>query len=275
MSFKDLDINEMVSLTSPFVNDGPVKKTFLSIPEIAGFHPKVVAAHGAVVSVRRAEEITDPEVAELSAKQKVVDVRHDRLGRCGSLLVEARRERALAEDPPDEATAAACAEALGALFPDGAAILIASYRAEAGNTERLERYLDQPESADVRALLKSIPARKGETALDVVTQWIQAGTELGELETKKAARIAALQNEPAAPLRVVQAARSQWIKVASVLVQALELSDAPADAKTAILHPLVDAAARAGSRAARRAARTAAPDPAGAPGPAGTPPSDA
>lgn len=258
MSYKDLDINEMVSLSSPLVNEAAMKKTFLSIPEIAGLHPRVVAAHEAVVSVRRTEEIDDPEVAALSAQQKITDRRHDHLARCSSFLVEARRERALAEEPPDEATAAACGEALAAILPEGTSIIIASYRAEAGNTERLARLLAEPEGAKMRALLKGIPAKKGETALDVVEQWIQAGTELGQLETKKAARLAALKNQPAPPQRVIQGARSQWIKVVSLVVQAAELSDAPSEVKAAVIHPLTDAAESAGARALRRAAKPAA-----------------
>lgn len=260
MAFKDLDLNEMVSLFSPLVNEKATKAHFLSIPEIAGLHPKVTAAYEAVVSVRRAEDVEDPELSEISALAKVKDNRHDHLARCSSLALEARRERALGEEPPDHETAAACGVALAALLPEGTGITNASYLAEAGNAERIERLLAAPESSGTKALLKSIPVKKGETALDTVTLWIQSGAELGKLEAKKAARLAALESQAAPPQRVIQGARGQWIRVASLLVQAGDVSDAPADVKAAVLQPLVRAAERAGQRTGRRnAARPEAP----------------
>lgn len=252
MAYKDLDINEMVSLFSPYVNEQATKQKFLSIPELAGLHSKVAAAYEAVVSVRPIEEVNDPALAEISAQQRIMDNRHDRLARCLALALEARRERALAETPPDDATAAGCVDALAVLLPEGTGITNMSYRAEAGNTERLERLLAEPGSAGTKALLKTIPIKKGETALDTVVLWIQAGAELGKLETKKAARLAALQTQAAPPLRVIQAARSQWIKVAALVVQVADVSDAPAEVKAAVVHPLVTAADRAGQRGARR-----------------------
>jgi hypothetical protein len=273
MAFKDLDINEMVSLFSPFVNEQATKTLFLSIPEIAGLHPKVVAAHDMVVSVRPVEDVTDPEIAEISAKQRPLDQQHDQFARCSAWVLEARRARALAEDPPDEVTAAACGEVLAALLPEGTSITNASYRAEAGNVERVERLLADPANAAMKTLLKSIPVKKGENVLETVGLWIQAGTELGKLEAKKAARLAFLQGQAAPPQRVIQSARSQWIKVASLLVQALDVSDAPDHLKVAIVHPLLDAAERAGQRTLRRNAgkpeSPAAPSPSPATPPTG------
>jgi hypothetical protein len=260
MAFKDLDINEMVGLFSPLVNEAATKQKILSIPELAGMYPQIAKAYEMVLSVRPIEQIDDPELTEISTQQKTVDIRHDRLLRCVAFALDTRRERALAEDPPDEATAAACAEAAAALLPDGTGITNASYRAEAGNAERVERLLAEPQSGATKTLLKNIPVKKGETALDTVALWIQAGAELGKLEGKKAERLAALQVQAAAPQRVIQTARSQWIKVASLLVQAAEVSDAPEPTKAAVIHPLVTAADRAGQRATRRgAARPEAP----------------
>lgn len=268
MAYKDLDMNEMVSLFSPFVNDAAAKKQFLLIPEIAGLHPRVTAAYEAVVSVRPAEDTDDPQLLEIIAAQKIADNRHDHLARCIALVLEARQERALAESPPDEATVAACSGAIAAVLPGGTGITNASYLAESGNTQRLERLLAEPDSAGTKTLLKSIPVKKGETALDTVTVWIQAGAELGQLETTKAARLAVLDGAPSLPQRVIQGARSQWIKVASLIVQTLDISDAPAELRAAVAHPLTSAADRAGLRAVRRSAGK--PEaPAAPPAPAG------
>ena len=148
------------------------------------------------------------------------------------------------------------------LFPDGGSIFLASYRAESGNTERVERLLESPEGAEAKAALKSIPVQKGETALDTVQLWISAGDELGKLENKKTARAAALQSAAPPAQRVVQQARSQWIKVAGLIVANAEVSDAPAATVSAVTHSLLSAAAGAGGRGARKGSPEQPPAPA-------------
>jgi len=254
MAFNDLDVAEMVSLFSPIVNSAAVKAQFLSIPEVAGLHKQVGKAYEGVLSVRSPDATGDAELQRIIEKEKVVDYRHDRLTRSVALFLEAQRERALGENPPDEERAAECDAAVTTILPEGTGIIIASYRAEAGNTQRIERQLAEPEGKDAVTVLKSIPVKKGESVLDTVKLWIEAGAELDKLENRKAARLAALQSAPAPAQRVVQAARSQWITTASLVVQALAVSDAPEELKNAIRHPLVDAAERAGKRSGRRGA---------------------
>jgi len=252
VAFNDLDTTEMVSLFSPYVNNPEAKKQFLLIKEIAGLHDQVTSAYQAVLAVRPADPTTDAELQRISTEQKPIDYRHDRLARVVALSLECQRERALAQTPPDEARAAACDSAFAAAFPEGTNIINASYRAEAGNTERLQKHLESAEGVVTKATLKSIPVQKGETLLDTVTAWIATGAELGALEAAKAARIAQLQSAPTAPTRVVQQARSQWITVASLLVQIAEVSSAAPEVKNAIVHPLIDAASKGGRRASRR-----------------------
>lgn len=254
MAFNDLDTPEMVSVFSPFVNDPKVKKDFLSIPELTGLHKQVVSAYEGVVSVRPAEAAADSELQAIMAQQKKVDFRHDRYTRFLVLALEAQRELALAEDPPNTERAEACDAASLAILPGGTGIINASYHAEAGSTERMQKHLDSAEGKKTAAVLKSVPVKGKETALDVVQSLIAVGAELGKLEAKKAARNAALASTPAAPQRVIQGARSKWISVASLIVQAVELSDAPESVKAAIVRPLLDAAERAGKRGARRGA---------------------
>jgi len=269
MAFNDLDIAEMVSLFSPIVNNAAVKAQFVSIPEVAGLHKQVAKAYEGVLSVRPADSTTDPELQSIIDQEKVVDYRHDRLARSVALFIEAQRERALGENPPNQERGAECDAAFATVLPDGTSIIIASYRAEAGNAQRIERVLGQPEGKDAVAVLKSIPVKKGESALDTVALWIEAGAELDKLETRKAARLAALELAPAPTQRAIQGARSQWITTASLIVQTLAISDAPEDKKNAVRHPLVDAAGRAGKRSGRHSAtpqgEPAPAAPAGAP----------
>ena len=250
MAWNDLDTDEMVSLFAPFVEEPEVKKQFLSIKEVAGLYEQVTDVYQEVLSVRPPDVSKDPEYQKLSAAQRPVDYRHDRFVRFVSLTVEAQRERALAQTPPDQDRAAAWDTVFTEVFPDGTRIMNASYRAESGNTLRLKKLLDSPEGENTAALLKTVAVKKGETLLDTVGLWIEAGTELGKLESKKAARLAALSGEPAKEPRVVQAARSRWIAIATLLASNLAVSKAPAKVRNAIGHPLSAAAEKAGKRAA-------------------------
>lgn len=268
MAYNDLDNNEMASLFSPIVNNPDIKKQFLSIKEVAGFHDQVDEAYQAILAVRPPDESTDELLKQIAAKQKPLDYRHDRVARVAALTLEAQRELALSAETPDEARAEACDAAFAALFPDGTGIINASYRAESGNTERIQKLLASDDGAEIKALLKTIYVDKKTTLLDVVGQWIELGAALGELEAKKAARLAELESAPLAPARVVQQARSQWIAIATVLGDALAVSKAPLALKNAIGHPLKNAAAKAGKRGAAKAAApgdAAAGEPAPAP----------
>ena len=265
MAFNDLDTTEMVSLFSPLVNMEEAKAQFLSIREVAGLHHQVVKAYQGVLSVRPGDEDGDPELRIIAEQQKVVDYRHDRLARSVALFLEGQRERALGENPPDQARAAECDAASTTILPDGTGIIIATYRAEAGNTERIERLLGEQEGKEAVAVLESVPVKKGESALDTVKLWIDAGAELDRLENRKAARLAVLQSAPAPTLRAVQGARSQWITTASLLVQNLAVSEASEELKNAVRHPLLDAAEKASKRGARRAAAPQGEPTAGAP----------
>lgn len=266
MAFNDLDNNEMASLFSPIVNDPAVKKQFLSIKEIAGLHEQVDEAYQAILAVQPPDVSTDPLLTQIALSQKPIDYRHDRVARVSALALEMQRERALAEDPPNQERADACDAVFAALFPEGTGIINASYRAESGNTERIAKHLAGDQGAATKALLKSIPVDKKETLLDVVGQWIELGAALGKLEVEKAARAAELESEPAPAARVVQQARSQWISLATTLLDILRVSKAPTAVKNAIGHPLSSAATKAGKRAGGKgtpagAAAPAAPAP--------------
>ena len=261
MAYNDLDNNEMASLFSPIVNNPEVKKQFLSIKEVAGFYEQVDDAYHAILAVKPPDETTDAQLRQIMLAQRPLDYRHDRLVRVSALTLEAQRERALAEETPNEERAAACDAAFDALFPDGTAIINASYLAESGNTERVKKLLRGPDGAGLKELLATIPVDKNESApkksktlLDVGEEWSKGGAAVGELEAKKAARLAELASKLPPPARQIQAARSQWIAIASILANALAVSKAPIALKNAVGHPLANAAAKAGKRAAGKAA---------------------
>jgi hypothetical protein len=263
LAWKDLEITEMVDLFAPFILDPDSKKHFLSIKEVAGFYELLAEAYEGVLSVRPPDTSKDAEYQKISAAQRPVDYRHDRLARCAALIVEGQCERARAQTPPDEERAGQWNWAYDQLFPDGTRIINASYRAESGNALRVKKLLESQAGEGVAALLKTVivyaGGKKGEgkeTLLDIVQQWITAGTELGALEAKKAARLAAMSSEAPPEQRVIQSARSQWIAVANMVTSALAMSKAPLKDRNAISHPLLSAAEKA---AAPPAAPEAAP----------------
>lgn len=254
MALNDLTINQMVALTAPLVNEAALKKQFLSVPEVAGLHKQVVRAHEAVLKVRPSDAINDPVLRKIGEDQRPLDYTHDRSARALALGLEAAREWALAQDPPDEARAQDCDQAFSALFPDGVGVINTSFLAEAGHAQRNATLLaDKALGEPVKATLKSILIRKGQTLLDVAEAWIASGKALGQLEAKRAARLAELHVGPAPEQRVVQNARSLWIATVALLTQTLGMAEASDAVKAALAHPFTDAAEKAGRRAAKKA----------------------
>ena len=242
---KHLNIDEMVALFTPWVSNTKRKSLFLSIPEIAALHSKAVLAHKAVLAVRPAKAVMSPALRAI-ADQMVEDDRvHDHLARAITLGLESHREYCLAADTSDVARAATCDELNTKLFPSGMNIINASPLAESGNTARVAQLLEgEPDSVK---LLKSIPAPNKTSLYNTVERWIAAGTKLEELEHKREELLA---KEATTPITKAtqQAARSQWFRIASLVLSNLAESDAPAEAIETIRGPILRASDRAGKR---------------------------
>ncbi|MDC3959071.1 hypothetical protein [Polyangium jinanense] len=253
---KHLNIDEMVAIIAPWVDESKRKSVFLSIPEIAPLHGKVLKAYEAVISIPQTKA-TPTALASILEEETLVDARHDHLARAISLSLDARAELYLAGHPPDFARAARARDISRKLFPTGLAIVNASLLAESGNTARVARLVreEEPWMSD---FLTEIPAgAPPHTLKDVVDAWIATGARLAELEN---ARTELLAKEAATPEGVLspQAARSFWLRVVSQVLSNLELSEAPAEYIEAIRRPVL----RASERAERRyAGEKSAPDP--------------
>ncbi|WP_437961937.1 hypothetical protein WME76_21340 [Sorangium sp. So ce119] len=242
---KHLNLDEMVALLSPWVEDPKQRKVFLSIPEIAPLHPRVVEAHEAVIAVQPSSGGASSEMRALIARSNEVDRCHDHLARAVSYGVDARRELCLAEEPADTAGAARCDLVQKKLFPSGLSILNASPLAEAGNTTRIARLLE--EEPEIAGFLKSIPARGKASLLDVVKRWLTKGRELQAIERART-EIEATETTTPASKTTIQSARSQWFKVVSLVLSNLEMSRAPARDIEIIRGPVLRASGRAGKR---------------------------
>lgn len=242
---KHLNLAEMVALVSPWARKTKRRATFLAIPEIAALHPQLVDAHKAVLAVRPAKPSTPPALRTLDEKATRVDDRHDHLARATTFALDAEREHCLAKDPPDVERAAKCDEVNAEIFPNGMAIINASFLAESGNTARVAKLMkNKPE---IPKFLKTITA-PGKTSLyDTVERWISAGSQLEALEHDREEVLAQHVTKPVTTA-TIQAARSQWFSVVSTILSNLEISRAPAEAIEAIRGPVLRASERAGKR---------------------------
>ncbi|WP_437497959.1 hypothetical protein [Sorangium sp. So ce1099] len=242
---KHLNLDEMVALLSPWVDDPKQRKVFLSIPEIAALHPRVVEAHEAVLAVQPSSGGASSKMRALIAKSNEVDRCHDHLARAVSYGIDAHRELCLAEEPADSAGAARCELVQKKLFPGGLSILNASPLAEAGNTTRIARLLeDEPDIAD---FLRSVPARGKASLLDVVKRWLGKGRELQTLERART-ELEATETTTPVSRTTIQSARSQWFKIVSLVLSNLEMSRSPARDIEIIRGPVLRASGRASKR---------------------------
>lgn len=78
---KHLTLEEMVALLQPLVGATKRRKAFLSIKEVATWHPEVVEAYEAVRAVQPVDTSRSPALLKLEQKGALVDNRHDHLGR--------------------------------------------------------------------------------------------------------------------------------------------------------------------------------------------------
>jgi hypothetical protein len=243
--FDNLDIDEMVALTAPWVEASPAREAFLSIPEIAPLHSKVVQAHEAVVAAK-AQRTPHSELKTLLEEETLIDARHDHLARGIYAALEAHLHFLLSQDPPNFVHAAACQQAQRKLFPTGLSIVNASLLAESGNTARVGRMLRTQEKA-LAEFLATIPSLAANKSLrDMVDAWIEAGTSLAELEHLRSSLV--LKEGALVASSSPQAAKKAWNRIVSQIMLTLGVSDAPPEVVQALRMPFEDAVERASAR---------------------------
>ena len=242
---KHLSIIEMAQLIHPWVSKTKRRAAFLSVREIAGLQPNLVLLHGELVAVRPGGGTPSAELRAVMVESEQVDGIHDALARAthGGLVVE--RAYALASKPPALDRARQADAALIKLFPDGLAIVNASFLAEAGNTARIAELLEQ--EPDIAAFLATIPVH-GFGDLAVVTRrWIATGKKLAKLEE---AREDLEADKVVVPLgkEAQNRLRARWIRLVSQVLSLLELSDADPRLVARLRDPILRASARAAKR---------------------------
>lgn len=242
---KHLSINEMVSLTAPWLDNATRKAAFLSIPEIAGLYPKIAPLQAELRKAQPVAREPSPALQAIIAAALGADGVHDALARAVSSGIVADRDLAMADKPPSLARARQSERVRSTLFPQGLSIINASHLAESGNTARVDTLLDeQPEIAEY---LEAIPVQKAGTLLVVTQRWIASGKKLAKLEQEREELEAEEATE--APTReAINRLRARWIQLVSKVLSLLDLSDASPKAIASIRGPVRKASARAASR---------------------------
>ncbi len=242
---KHMNGDEMVGITGPWGTDAKRKAVFLSIPEISGLHPKIVEINAELLGAQRAAAAISDALKKIIDAETAVDAAHDPLARAVSSGITADRDQCIAAATPDLARASQLEDVQLKLFPGGLSIVNASFLAESGNTVRIAKLLD--DEPQVAAVLKSIPVRGKGTLLDTTRRWIAAGAELGTLERQREEQEAKEATQPVGKPGM-NALRARWIRLVSLVLSNLELSDAPAEAIELIRGPVQKASDRAGKR---------------------------
>lgn len=245
--FDNLDIDEMVALTAPWVEASSAREAFLSIPEIAPLHPKIVQAHEAVVAAK-AQRPPQSEMKTLLEEETLIDARHDHLARGIHAALEAHLHFLMSQDPPNYSLAAVCQQAQRKLFPTGLAIVNASLLAESGNTARVGRMLRTQEKV-LSEFLATVPALSSKKTLrDMVDAWIEAGTSLAELEHLRSSL--ALKEGALVASSSPQAAKKAWNRIVSQIMLTLGVCDGSPEVVQALRGPFEEAVERASMRLA-------------------------
>lgn len=242
---KHLNIDEMVGISAPWANDATRMELFLSIPEVAALHPKIVQVHAELLSAQPATAEVSPTLQKIIDAATAADAVHDPLARAVSSGIESDRNHSLAAETPDPVRAKQAEEVQAKLFPNGMSIINASLLAESGNTERVATLLD--EEAAIGVFLKAIPVRGKTTLLDTTHRWIAAGAKLGELERKREVQEAKEATQPLGKAGM-NALRARWIRLVSQVLSNLELSEAEAESIELLRGPVLKASDRAGKR---------------------------
>lgn len=240
-----LEIDEMLALTTPWVEASPAREAFLSVPEIAPLHGKIVQAHEGLLAAK-AVRVPQSELKTLVEEETMIDARHDHLAKGIHAALEAQLHFLLSCDPPDFVKAAACQQAQRKLFPTGLAIVNASLLAESGNTARVGRMLRGQEKA-LGEFLNTIPALAPNKSLrDMIDAWIEAGTSLAELEHLRSSL--ELKEGALAVASSPQAAKKTWNRIVSQILLTLGVSDASPDIIQSLRAPFEEAVERSSMR---------------------------
>jgi hypothetical protein len=238
--------DEMLPVTSSWIDPKGLRTVFLSIAEIAAQMPHVEEAHNALLAAAAANAGTDSAfVHAIEAAEKTVDKRFDHAARALMHLGICYREYMLASDPPNTDEASHAQLVMSELLPLKGKLLSMNYKAEAGATQVASTFLQG--ATDHQQLLSTMHITDKVSGLDLAHFWFDLGTKLDSLETEKTGAAASATKSVN-----MSTVRNDWIAIVRTVADNLQHTKAPASAVEQILAPVNQAAALATQRIAAR-----------------------
>jgi hypothetical protein len=248
--FKHLTVDRMITTSLVWVTLPEAKALFLSIPEIAALYPKLARVHTELERVRPGGVTPPPALRKVIDDLAALDQAHDTLARAVWSGLQAEQAYCLAEQPPALERARRAQSVATSLFPGGLRIVNASVIAELGHALRATTLLErQPK---IRAFLEEIPVRAHGTLLALTQRWLAVGRQLGDLESERGV-LQAAHGRKRVTKAAMNAIRGRWIRLVSLVLSNLELSDAPRAAIETIRRPLLAASRKPSKRKAGEA----------------------
>lgn len=230
MARRDLLLESMVSISSPWVNPAEDRPTLERFPALVGSLVTLDRAHEGLLATQQKEGVKAAEIQRLTEQATELDAVHDRKARAVFGLLGGLVDRA--DDPAERDAWEALRQAL---FPKGLASNSASYLAQAGNvqlirarlTPAMQRRLDQTDMG-------------GESLGETVADWFSAAHQLGEVFTRRARMRNEADGQVISPAQVLDA-RNYWIRVVNNFIEMLELAGVDPETQDRLLTPLHEA----------------------------------
>lgn len=251
MALKNLPFESMIYVSGAWIDPQRDRHLLEAIPLVKPLIATIESAHHGVISTQKTgTDPIDAEIAQISAKEEVADGRHDHKVRGTYNLLTGLAE--LVEQPEE---AQRLLDLRDRVLPHGLATTGLSYIDEAGSAEVVSKSLDAP----THAALKKVKTLGTRTLEDEVTSYIDAGFELGRLETEKLRIEQGRAAGPGAGRSDSSRARNNWVKAANALVALLGLGGVDGAAADRILGNLRSAEEKADRRIAARKQSEASP----------------
>jgi hypothetical protein len=238
MALKNLTSEEMLQLSGNWIDPkSPAHAAIITVPELAAKLQRMGDTHGGLANAAQPPE--NPRLAQISAEEGPIDLRHDAIirGIFGHLTATA------------ELVGGEAGEQLIALrdklIPDGLSSQQKTYRAEAGQAAQLADRL----TADVLKQTDAIIVGQGAAAkslTEYLKEWITLGKQLGALEDEKG-KILAEQADAATGTALVKA-RNQWIRLVNSFIADGALAQLDDGTDALVFGPLRDAGKKADAR---------------------------
>lgn len=236
MALKNLTVEEMVVLSVDWVGaENAAHQVLKQHARLGALLPDLERAHASIYSVT--PQAVDPRKAELAQQAIELDARHDQLARgvygvlteFANLVNEGAEYISLRNE----------------LFPNGiSSVIHGSFRTQAGYADLLRSRLTAEQEQRLQAFV--LPKT---TLLEKVTEWLDTGRKLGELEGQRARLETA--DGPSFGQQTIEA-RNLWIRVVNAFVSLAGLAVLDPKHDLVLFGPLREAEARADARVQKR-----------------------